>query len=693
MAHGRPEALPPRSLAEDLRGRTDAQLAELLLHRPDLGTPPPEDLTALATRAATPASVALCLAGYDQVLLHAATAAALLPGPITSEDLTAAFAARLPEIDVIPDSSGPVPVPEHVAAPTARRRAAAAVARLRREAILWGEDSSLHLLGAARDLLCPPHRGPAISALDDQVAAFAREPQVLRTLVAAGPPAVRSALDLLLSGSVLGAVANARRRPDPSRTPIDWLLAHHLLVPLGDDLVGMPAEVVAILRGDAVTVPSLAPPRPPRLSADSAALGRGSAAAALETLNRVAELGHLWTQAPAGRVRTGALTQKDFAQVSAALGVGSDAAALLVEVSVASGLMGTDGRPGGALLPTLAFDAWLRQPLAQRYARLAAAWLSMPRTVPAPSGRPLAPDALAPELPRLRQRVLSVLAGGGSWDVESLGAAIRWWAPRVPAGVPDGLGAILDQATVLGLVVAGSLTRAGAAALGDEPASAIADAIQPDLPAPVDSLILQADLTAIVPGPPTPQLAAVIRAMADPESLGAASVYRFSTGSIRRALDAGNPADELLAELRRRAPIPQALAYLIEEVAARHAALRIGAVATYLRCDDPTLLTAILADPRAAGLGLFRLGEGVLGSQQPPDLVAAGLQQAGHWPQPDPARGHTAPAPRRSRGTGGIPELSAGPGSLRGISPGHARSVVARMRSADPPEGRAPARS
>ncbi|MYR57466.1 hypothetical protein GTY54_14925, partial [Streptomyces sp. SID625] len=51
----------PRSLAEDLRARDDASLTALLRSRPDLITPVPADLTQLATRAGTRASVVRAL--------------------------------------------------------------------------------------------------------------------------------------------------------------------------------------------------------------------------------------------------------------------------------------------------------------------------------------------------------------------------------------------------------------------------------------------------------------------------------------------------------------------------------------------------------------------------------------------------------------------------------------------------------
>ena len=53
--------LRPRSLADDLRHRTDAQLEALFATRPDLLHPVPTDLGQLAVRATTSPSVSSAL--------------------------------------------------------------------------------------------------------------------------------------------------------------------------------------------------------------------------------------------------------------------------------------------------------------------------------------------------------------------------------------------------------------------------------------------------------------------------------------------------------------------------------------------------------------------------------------------------------------------------------------------------------
>ena len=88
----------------------------------------------------------------------------------------------------------------------------------------------------------------------------------------------------------------------------------------------------------------------------------------------------------------------------------------------------------------------------------------------------------------------------------------------------------------------------------------------------------------------------------------------MTAASVRRALDAGYAADDLHALFRRRSrtPVPQALTYLIDDVARRHGGLRAGSAGAYLRSDDEALLAEVLADRRLAALSLRRLAPTVL---------------------------------------------------------------------------------
>jgi hypothetical protein len=671
-----------RSLADDLRSRTDEQLAALVTARPDLLHPVPTDITALAQRASSPASVAAALRGYDQFSLHVVLAAAMGPDPVRPAALAAELGAAVGEAGA--------------AGKAVAIRVRSAIGRLRAEALLWGTDRSLHLVGPARDLMVPADRGPRVAALDPVVAGYTRDPDSLRALLALAPPGAAAALERLLAGPVIGTIADARRQPEESRSPVDWLLAHHLLVPLGQDRAVLPAEVVAILRqagpaDPARTVIDLAVPAPRRPSADPARVDPGAVGAVLDVLHRVGDLGRAWATAPPTRLRGGGIAARDVTRTARALGATEDSTALLVEVAAAAGLLAPDTQEQMGVLPTSAFDTWLALPPHAQHTALLVAWAQMPRAIATADQRPMAPELSAPGLPDLRRDVLRVLASAeGAWADDEVVAAVDWWAPRRhDATRAERVRAVLSQCRELGVVVDGTLTSAGRALLDD--ADSLAAALARSLPEQVDTLVLQADLTAIVPGLPTPALADLMRTVADAESTGAASVYRFSTASIRRALDTGRTAAELHAELARRGTMPQALTYLIDDVARRHAVLRIGTASTFLRCDDPVILAGIMADPGSAALGLFALSDTVLGSEQPPEHVLERLRQMGHALLPEPGRGPAVEGPRRARARAMAPEASTAQ-----VTPALAAAAVRAMRAndrADPTQpGTAPSR-
>ena len=84
----------PRTLADDLRGRSDDDLAALLKLRPDLFTPVPTDVTSLVARAATRASVTRALERLDRFTLQVVDAFACLPDPTSYSDILALITDR-----------------------------------------------------------------------------------------------------------------------------------------------------------------------------------------------------------------------------------------------------------------------------------------------------------------------------------------------------------------------------------------------------------------------------------------------------------------------------------------------------------------------------------------------------------------------------------------------------------------------
>ena len=169
--------------------------------------------------------------------------------------------------------------------------------------------------------------------------------------------------------------------------------------------------------------------------------------------------------------------------------------------------------------------------------------------------------------------------------------------------------------------------------------------------------------------------------VADVESSGGATVFRVSESSVRRALDAGWSATDLHDFFTRasRTPVPQALDYLVDDVARQHGRLRVGAIECYVRSDDHGLLSQVLNDRRAASAELRRLAPGVLVSGLGADEVLTVLREAGYAPAGEnPGGAVLTRPPARPRAAGRRTGSRALPGT-RGRS---------RRTSSTPPCGR-----
>jgi hypothetical protein len=343
-------------------------------------------------------------------------------------------------------------------------------------------------------------------------------------------------------------------------------------------------------------------------------------------------------------------------------------------------------------LPTAGYDVWRGAPIAQRWYQLVRAWLAMTRQVGLVGQRDdrdrlvnaLAPEAERASTPAIRRAALGELAElepGAVATADAVLALLSWRAPRRAKGREQATREAMSEAALLGVTGLGALTSYGrllvaeaaaeaarVAAVDDDPLGLhmsaedrtgrlglpeVAAALDALLPAPVEHLLVQADLTVVVPGPPEPTLAAELALIAEPESAGGATVYRVTTGSVRRALDAGYTAGDLhtLFTRRSRTPVPQSLSYLIDDMARRHGGLRIGSAGSYLRTEDEALLAEVVADRRLAGLGLRRLAPTVLITPYASSRLVSALREAGYAPVPEDATGAavlTRPKTRRA---------------------------------------------
>ncbi|MBO3096328.1 helicase-associated domain-containing protein [Cellulomonas dongxiuzhuiae] len=657
-----------------LRARSDDELVALLVRRPDLATPHPATMASLAARATSRSSLDRALTWVDALVLQVLEAVVVLTprtGAPSRQDVLTAVGAG-------PDDASAV-----------TRALDDAVALL----LLWpDDDGALHPAPGLVDALGGSVAGLAPGTEDVDGPGGPTGPATgddgPLAVLADAPPAAGPVLDALTWGPPVGLV------PPPGTTAADavtWLLAHGLLVRGDGRHVLLPRDVALALRGGRThRAPALAPTSADAPVRDPQTVAAESARAAEHTVRLVRQLLTRWEQSPPHVLRGGGLGARDLRRTAQGLDVDDAHAAWLVETAAAAGLLADDGEETPSFVPTLEADAWSAQDVAPRWGALARAWLASARTpwlVGARDERGALRAALDPELsrpwvPRLRRAVLDVLAAapvGAGLSAADVHAALQWRSPR---SVPplSAVEAVLTDATRLGVLGAGALAAAGRALLAGDDA---VEALAADLPAPVEEILLQGDLTGVVPGRPGADLEDLLDLAAVVESRGGAVTVRFTADSVLRALDAGTTADDLLSRLSAaaRGRVPQPLEYLVRDVARRHGRLRAGAASSYVRADDPALLAGLADDPHLASLRLRLLAPTVLVADASPSELLAALRARGLAPVAEDAQGsvvHAVAPERRVRARA----ARTSPVRERPL-PERAASVVATLRRGD----------
>ena len=609
-----------RSLADQLRAWSDQQLSRLLLARPDLATPAPQDSGQLASRAATRASLMRALDQLSRVELSVLDAL-VVAGQTTPQELRSLVHADPAATD-------------------------AALAHLRDLALAWESPTGLRALSGVADLLVGgPDAG--VSGLRTRSAEPASAEEVAQRLAEISA-AARTLLEHVLEQGGEATTGSSRHTvlPEDARTPPEELLARRLLVPRGGGSVVLSGEVGLVLRGGRTTTePVDVAPEVPTSSREASLVDKVAAGAAFEAVRRVELLLDHWGTRPPGVLRSGGLGVRDLKATAVLLQVDEAVAALLVETAYAAGLLATGTGPDGepAWLPTDELDRWVTRSAAERWQVLARAWIDSPR-LPGlvgrkdPAGKTW--NALVPELTGVhqvetRRLVLDVVGGLPAGEVLATGtgvpgvvARVAWLRPRRPRTRADQVLWAVEEAAALGVTGLGGLASSSRALVADDDAAPL---LEPLLPAPVDHVLVQADLTAVAPGPLESTLARRLQVLAEVESRGGATVYRFTPGSVRRALDLGWTAVEVhdfLGEVSRT-PVPQPLTYLVDDTARTFGAVRVGHAEAFLRADDESALAEILHHPQARSLGLRRIAPTVLVSDTPLDVLLPRLRDLG----------------------------------------------------------------
>ncbi|WP_234414845.1 helicase-associated domain-containing protein [Dietzia sp. JS16-p6b] len=681
-----------------LAGLPDETLVRLCERRADVATPPPASLGVLASRLRLPASTARAL------------------GTLTWPELLVLSTAAALGAD-----SGPVPigaVSERLGVDQGDAAFRAAVDTLRDLALFWGEITHARIVpvtGAAVDAapVTAPRPGEPVgtrldaawSGLSDRalgvLTAVARGRSPAGSLGPAASETVRAAAAELVEAGLASVTATGDGEVVvPRAHALDR--ARHGARSSGSSLLDLPWWSAS---GTGSRRPAGTGATAGTSSGDS--IDASGGVAALDLLHRCDAVIATLSLHPAATLKAGGVGVRELRRIARSAGVGEAELPLLLEVLAAAGLIAvgdTDvGETGfdSVWAPTEAADVWAARDRARRWADLVLAWWSMPRapwrvgseiegggTVPA-LGDPVGPPAAGE-----RDRVLRALSGlepGAAPGDELVPEVVRWFSPMwfSRAGSRP-CSEIVAEARRLGLVVGTTATSAARLLVSGPPAATPSvDDLEPvlsaALPEPVSEVIVQADLTILAPGPLVPELAADFELLADVESAGAATTYRVTETSLRRALDSGRTAAGIRELLARTSvtPVPQSLDYLIEDVARRHGRLRAGAALSFLRCDDPSLVAQVLGSPVVERCAVRSVAPTVLISQaRPLDLVEA-LREHGFAPVVEDTSGAVVALTRPMARV-----RAAAPGRARRVptrlaTPSELRTAIAAMRSAD----------
>ncbi|WP_217181942.1 helicase-associated domain-containing protein [Streptomyces sp. AC495_CC817] len=334
---------------------------------------------------------------------------------------------------------------------------------------------------------------------------------------------------------------------------------------------GVPPEVAAALAGRTAPAPEPALASP--LSDDGASAH--AAERAFTTVGAVADLLLAARDRPFALLTGGTVSAGEKRLLSEA-GLSVDGVDQLLALAIDAGLARVDDR---RLRTTTRSEEWLRSSAAERWVVLAGAFRdALPRGVRDPAGG-WTPFASWP--------------GAHPWD----------------AGWPERSADLLERARLLGLIA-----DDGSEPEWSEPlrtgASPDASSLARLLPAEVDRIFLQNDLSAISPGPLAPALDVRLRTIAARESAAQASSYRFTPESVARALVLGETEESILEFLGGLSltGIPQPLAYLVARTAQRHGLVRVSideeTGRTRIESDDQTLIDAMAVDQALRPLAL-----------------------------------------------------------------------------------------
>lgn len=632
-------------LAGWLAGHDEPAVAALLRARPDAARPPePRSLQELAGRLANPHGVSQALTRVSRPALQLGEAVLALGGRASRAQLHSLLGEPDPrQVDEALAELGAMglawPAGDEVCVPGAWRNEIPAPLGVGRSGtFLYGQLTAKQLarIGEQLGIRGPLPKQEWVAA----VLAAVADPDTVEARLRREDSRFAGAVRRIATDGIVVAgvrIPGAYERPDPDDAYVRLAL-QGWLVPV-DGYGEMPREVAFAIRGPGYRAPF--DPEPPlvRKVATPVSSDTPAARAALDAMRALLRL---LDTAPLATRRDGGIGTRELRKAAKELKITEEQVRLLLELGAARQLLAPTKE---AALPTRFGDEWLEEPPAAALRALLLAWLvlwKIPRLELDPKGKPAAAlrHSGSHAISILRADVLHELERErGILDPAELAAALAFRAPLATGtDAADRVGAVLAEAEFLGVVENGALTAAGAAlvaaAQAADPAAALDEQLAELVPPPATTARFLPDLTALVAGSPAAALAELLDSCGVLEGRDTASTWRFTSESVRAALDAGTTASGLLAALAEVAEgtLPQPLEYLVRDVARRHGQVQVFAVASCIRVVDAALGAELAAHRALAGLELRKLADTVLASTSPVEQTIAALRKAGYAP-------------------------------------------------------------
>ncbi len=518
-------------------------------------------------------------------------------------------------------------------------------------------------------------------------------------IVENGPKGTMDLLEVLVADGDPSVRDFSRYFSDDRNSATRYLASYGVIGPniKYSDLYVLPMEIGLAFRGGRPYIQGvIEPPAVVYAPVESTKID-SSAASVAEAL--VSDLALLLRAIEADRLeplKSGGIRIKDLRRLAKRIGRTEGDTSRLLGVAWFAGLVGRTG--DNFFCPTTFYDSWESSSTSQRWAAIVGTWLASGPGIGLVGMTDAAGKAIPPlfelsyseTLDYVFNACLERLVEVGphrAIDIGSLDSYLDWRVPLVrrlggeaflSPSVP-----LFNAARLLGVVAEGALSSFGYLAMSQDMTQAI-ERISSFLPKPTSSFLLGSDLTAVVDGSLAADIRGFLEQIADLESTGAVSLYRFSEASIRRALDAGYDGDEIskFLETYGSKGLPQTLAYLIKDITRRYGSIRVGEASSYLNIADPALAAEVLRNRKLARLRLRALGPNVVVSPFGLSDVMDELRSSGYLPVAESGEGINLKETRKKTRTHREPHLrivDATTADLESI-----RQFIFDLRSDDP---------